>query len=319
MKDSETREEGGPSSDHNQIFPKKRIKLDEVSRIGGYKRGEGKLFASNLAGGDKTYTVKSPKWLGGKPLTFKYAEEAIHPNDLSQGKLHNCFLVAALAVVANQNADIIRNAIQDNGDNTFTITYYQKKRGTYKPVEITVTPEFPIREVYDKEKKQWVANANALHVGPGDNELWPRLMEKAYAQWKGKGNVSKGYKLLNKGGYEGHVYEALVGVDSQYVTDMISLSLEKLGQMQDEGFAISLSSLNSTNDDGKYYQVGKKGRLTTSHAYWIESIDVAKDKIVIRNPWGYRSSSDYRLVLSYDELTQNFDRYDINPLKREGE
>ncbi|MEM7029880.1 MAG: C2 family cysteine protease [Chloroflexota bacterium] len=311
-----TKKEASPSSQNSQALPKNSTNLDKVTRISGYKRAEGNLFATNLPDDDKPCTVKSPKWLGEESIPITYAEKEIHANDLAQGKLRNCFFVAALAVIANQNCDIIRNAIQDNGDETFTVTYYEKKGNTYRPIEITVTPEFPVREVYDKENKQWVANADVPHIGPGDNELWPRLMEKAYAQWKGKGNVGKGYEILNKGGYEGDVYEALTGVDSEYVTDMTSLTLEKLGQMQDEGFAISLSSLDTTDGDDKFYPVEGKGRLSTSHAYWIESIDVSNDKIVIRNPWGYRSSSDYRLELSYDELTQNFDRYDINPLQK---
>ncbi len=274
-------------------------KLDEKSRISGYTTAGGKLFDSGAAG-----------------------EPAVHPNDISQGQLGDCFLVTSLAVAASQNPGLIQNAVKDNGDGTYTVTFYEKRGGflgigdSYQPVQIKVTPDFPVREVYDKETGKWVADGNAPHIGTGDNELWPRLIEKAYGQWKGDGNVTKGYDILNDGGQSQNVMEALAGTDSKSTTNMKKYSLAELGEMHKNGTAITLSSLDSTDGSKKGSYNAGSGQLHTNHAYWVESVDVANNKVVVRNPWGYNSSSTHRIELTYDEFTKNFDRIDTNTLQR---
>ena len=59
----------------------------------------------------------------------------------------------------------------------------------------------------------------------------------------------------------------------------------------------------------------RQGQIHTTHAYWVESIDVENDRIVVRNPWGYESSSDYRIELTYKEFVKSFDRIDVNWLE----
>ncbi|MFZ2489186.1 MAG: C2 family cysteine protease [Anaerolineae bacterium] len=166
-----------------------------------------------------------------------------------------------------------------------------------------------------KETGQWVTDASVPHIGEGDDELWPRILEKAYAQWQGNGDITRGYQTLNKGGVSHDVFQALTGTDSQSTTDMREYSLQELAQLHNNGTAITLSSLNRTSDGEEGYYDAGKGRLHTTHAYWIESIDVTNDRIVVRNPWGYDSSSNYRIELSYDEFIESFDRIDMNSLQ----
>lgn len=118
----------------------------------------------------------------------------------------------------------------------------------------------------------------------GDQELWPRILEKAYAQWQGDGDITEGHQTLNEGGKSRDVIAALAGADSSSTTNMKKYNMQELARLHDSGAAITLSSLNS-NADGKegYYTAGG-GQLHTGHAYWIESVDAANDKIVVRNP-----------------------------------
>lgn len=198
------------------------VEADDVNRAGGGKKlGHGLRLTDfykvtngvPFLGGEgdvKTVTVKLPRWLGGKELTITTG--VIHPNDISQAQLGDCFLASSLAVVANQNPTLIRNAIRDNGDGTYTVTFYERQSGflgmshSYKPVQIKVTPEFPNGEIYLKEQKIWVkatphlTGADAIN---GKQELWPRLIEKAYGQWKANGEATRGYAVLNQGGW-GH-------------------------------------------------------------------------------------------------------------------
>jgi WXG100 family type VII secretion target len=285
--------------DDGRDFAGKKGKLDEKSRISGFERSNDKLFVQGQ--GDT---------------------RSIHPNDVAQGAIGDCFFVTSLAAVASQNPDFLRRAIKQNTDGTYTVTFYKKHEGflgigaKYEPVHITVSPEFPKREVFDKETGKWVPDANRPHSGTGDQELWPRLIEKAYAQWIGYGNATRGYQELNEGGYPRNVLTALTGVDSKSTGSMGKYNIDELAKLQQNGAAITLSSM-SKNESGKagFYPAGT-GQIHTNHAYWVESIDAKNNKIVVRNPWGYQSDNQYRIELTYEEFKKSFDRIDVNTLKR---
>jgi hypothetical protein len=77
----------------------------------------------------------------------------IHPNDVEQGLIGDCYLMSSMAAVADQNPDAINNMIADNGDGTYTVTFNEKRwerfsdlwNDRYKPVEVTVDDDFPMK------------------------------------------------------------------------------------------------------------------------------------------------------------------------------
>jgi len=236
-------------------------------------------------------------------------DSSIHPNDVSQGALGDCYFVASLAAVAKQNPGLIRRAIRDNGDGTYTVTLYKKTGGFlgfgghYEPVEITVTGEFPKGEYYSKEAKQWVAVTP--HVGTGDKELWPLIFEKAYGQLiAGDGRMPQVYKELNEGGFPQDALTALTGKSSE-THSPDHYTLQELVDFHQKGYALVLSSKD------KY----RNGTLVQNHAYWIESINMESGVVIVRNPWGYDNSKLNRIEIPFDELDDNFRSITINPLR----
>lgn len=104
--------------------------------------------------------------------------DGISPGDVQQRALGDCYFLAALASVAQQHPEVIWDAIKDNGDGTYTVTFYQDG----KPVQITVDNEFPVREDSNGNPTAQPVYAN---TGSSPQELWPMIMEKAYAQLDG--------------------------------------------------------------------------------------------------------------------------------------
>lgn len=284
----------------------------------------GKLF---IAGDSesKTVTFKVPfflrPFLGGQE-EIVYTTGAIHPNDISQGQLGDCFLVSSLAATADQNPALIRKAIQDNGDGTYTVTFYEKKGGIlgigarYEPVKVTVTPDLPVGEQYSEALGKWIPQKNPhlspADVGPqGEAEIWPHVIEKAYAQWQGNGDAARGFEILDQGGHSHKVLEALAGKDS-IDKDPDHYSISQLAEMDSKGQAIMLSSLPSAEGKNSWYH---NDTLVRGHAYWVESVDEKAGTITVRNPWGYDDSKKNKIVISYDDLDDNFRRITINPLR----
>jgi hypothetical protein len=221
---------------------------------------------------------------------------AVHPNDINQGGLGDCYLLSSLGAIALQNRSVIENAIRDNGDGTYTVTFHEPSNAPfwklwaddYNRVEITVSNEFATD-----------ANGAPAFARFGDtNELWPMIVEKAYAQWKG------GYQQIN-GGVAGNAMEAITGQESTVVVG--DMDLDDMAEAFEDGEAIVLSSMPSADAKGPLYD---NGTLVSGHAYFVTNVDEANGRVTIHNPWGWERGE---ITLTYQEYVDNFYRYSTNP------
>jgi WXG100 family type VII secretion target len=240
----------------------------------------------------------------------------IHPSDAKQGQIGDCFFVTSLAVVAQQQPELIRNAIRQNSDGTFTVTFHEERGGflgiggSVRPVQITVAPEFPQGERVKDGKTQTVApHIGVADVSSGKQEMWAMVVERAYAQWKGDGNAATGYTRLDEGGHTSDVLFALTGQKST-VRGAGDYGIGDLARLQREGQAITLASL-SKDDVGKkpYY---KDGKLVANHAYYVTDVNEQTGMVTIQNPWGW---DEYKVQVPYSELKNNFGHVTVNPLR----
>lgn len=240
----------------------------------------------------------------------------IEPEDVDQGRVGDCYLLASLAAISLHNPEAIRDMIRDNGDGTYTVTLYDRPglfSSEFRPVEVVVEPDFPLEDgdpVF----------ARAGDAIDGEQELWPMLVEKAYAQHHG------GYGRIS-GGWGDVAMEELTGVDStRYSPD--SMSFEDLIGHYEEGHAITASSLHEweirvgdeqildipdASDVNPLFHDDRfpGNSLSTDHEYYVTGVDSQAQTVSIRNPWGWEYSE---LTLSFEEFQEAFRRVSVNPI-----
>lgn len=288
---------------------------------GGTGGGGGDDFAGD--GGKKlTDDARIVRWDADESDLFASpdgTEHEIHANDIDQQSLGDCYFVAALAGLADQDPDLIRNAVVDHGDGTYTVTLWEKVDGEYRPVEITVTNEFPVTATWDETNEVW-REGSSYTAGEADGELWPRIFEKAYAQHLGDGDLVAGYREII-GGDGAEALEVLTGVDSQTVGTG-SFSIKELDAMHNDGVLLPASHRNRPDagwwtklfgDPTGWYDAGSD-EVVTRHQYWIDDIDVGAGMVVVRNPWGYADGDKHLIELTYDEFVDAFREIDYSPV-----
>lgn len=131
----------------------------------------------------------------------------IHPNDVAQGLVGDCWLHAGLAAIADANPDLIQQAIRENPDGTYAVTLWNYKSepgsSAYEgsSQEFTVSPGVPVLaedlavEVlaqFGLIGKRTRKAGDWAFAQPGDidtsgdravYELWPTLFEKAMIEF----------------------------------------------------------------------------------------------------------------------------------------
>ncbi|MBI5201656.1 MAG: hypothetical protein HY925_08740, partial [Elusimicrobia bacterium] len=134
----------------------------------------------------------------------------IHPNDVKQGAIGDCYYMSSIASVAQQRPELIREMIHDDGKGRYTVTYHRWDGDAPAAVKVTVDNTFPSRA------------AGPLYAHDGDTELWPMILEKAYAKFHDNSYVQIGY-----GGWPDEALRELSGKPSSR-TDARSTSLKSI-------------------------------------------------------------------------------------------
>ena len=256
----------------------------------------------DVAGRRRTKLINAFSYWSDQKDTPLFAHEPTI-NDLKQRLVSNCYMLAGVTGLINQNPDLIKQCIRDNGNGTVTVRLYEwqkveptetgetdetadekdemvdKKEDSEEVIEIAKTELRPIYVKVTKEIPR-IAGADALSAGA----LWMQMIEKACA-CVGR-NGAKGYRSLWYGN-GGDFLERLLGVSPKRV------SIDN----QDELF----EKLRRAREDGYVYNAGTKktaGRgLSTGHAYAVlgaEERDGVR-YVWLRNPYSnmsakYRSS-----------------------------
>lgn len=250
--------------------------------------------------------LTTPTWR----LYVKGAREtsAVHPNDVNQGSHNDCFLVAAMAAIAQQHPEPdrwARDLIKDNGDGTNTVTFYERQAdGTYKAKPVTVRSELSVG-----------------HARPDDpGETWPALIEKAYAKAYGERGVYP-FQFKSEGGVSGVALEQLTGKPSQYLGAM-DVSIEALADYQAKGYAITLPThWDQTNDVDPLqvpnwhpaYASNVYGeQLTQWHVYYLHKVDLDTGTVTIHNP---NSLPRKDIQIPYDQFQLAFRGIQMNPVR----
>ena len=197
-------------------------------------------------------------------------------NDVNQGQVGDCFILAALGAIAKQHPEKIKQIITDNGDGSFNVKIYKPDlSGNY----VGTTQKVDGKLVGDGHAKYGdMAKTN----GKEQKEAWTVLIEKAYIQANGS------YSEANKGGSARNVLTAITGKEAITKKDY---KPEELVGLLTSGKAVVMST--PENLDGLNGQTKNKFqntyKLVTQHAYVLSEVkkdDKGRDIAVLYNPWG---------------------------------
>lgn len=250
----------------------------------------------------------SYKYIDGQPFIAAPGEPDIHESDVNQGAIGDCYFVAPLAAMARteRGRQILRDMIRENPDGTYTVKFYETGGflglGGRDPVEVIVTPEFPM----NKDKTPVFAGFGDR--AGGEVELWTMLIEKAYAKYYGGD-----YEEI-VGGFAYDAFEELTGIESTVVAAQ-DIEFEALAQHFENGDAMTVSTFSPwplipdiTDRESRY----TSKELVKAHEYYITEVNRADQTVTIRNPWGYHLAP---LTYSFDDFKTLFNDVSINPLQ----
>jgi hypothetical protein len=209
-------------------------------------------------------------------------------NDINQGYLGDCYVLACLAEVAHQDSGIISTMFTVNGNNTYGVRYYVNGVAEYVTVDNELTDEF--------------------NTG---TDIWASLAEKGYAQLQASGvvtgntiNYGNSWSTIGNGGYPEYALEEITGASQ--ITDFVAngrswetfvynSSLNETSSSTGSSTATVLKTLIADLAAGDDLVLSSNTNATASngmttlvadHALSIYGYDSSTGMLEIRNPWG---------------------------------
>jgi|GEM_PF-1239503 len=183
--------------------------------------------------------------------------------DVQQGRLADCYFLAALGALAHTNPQALRDMVTDNGDGTFTV-HFGGEAG-----DVTVDDDFAVD-----------GRGRALYAGTGETdnpELWVAVIEKAFAQVEG------GYTDIEYG-WAHEAIAFLTGHDDFTVRAPSGFTSTEIGAALDEGRTVTASSYSGETGDKKNAENG----IVSNHVYVVLGVRERNGATEVRvyNPWG---------------------------------
>ncbi|MSU77707.1 MAG: hypothetical protein EXS16_06390 [Gemmataceae bacterium] len=216
--------------------------------------------------------------------------DSVNIYDIQQGKIGDCAFLAAVGAMVNQNPALIRNLIQYNGNGTATVNFFPTVGAAAVPITVNLT----LDAGYSQAK---LAGDYRMSAGASPHrewEIWPQVLEKAYALFRAQqgSNVNNVYANLgDQWAYE--VWQYLANQAAQEVTTAGLTAASIAAQINlhfTNGSKIVVPSETDaivTVDDGLFGPLNYK--IVGSHAYTLLRIgqDVdGNDIMELFNPHG---------------------------------
>jgi hypothetical protein len=289
--------------DHVRVLTRKVVYSDPANT----KSGIGNLFAGSSA--TQLGNLVSKWFLGSdRPTaegTYRYAsgslfQSGVSYTDIDQGGSADCYFLAALGSVALKTPSKIYNMFIDNGDDTFTVRFFNNGVADY----VTVDRYLPTNSwggfVYAN-------NSSGMAYNNASNELWVALAEKAYAQinesgWIGQDNTNT-YAGIDFG-WAGNALKQITGQNAENhgMNDyFLGIRIgDNVGDMWN-AFAAGRSVVVNSNDSGV------ASGIVANHSYILTGYNYSTGRYMLYNPW---AGSGATIELTKAQLADNFGSWD---------
>ena len=219
----------------------------------------------------------APATFGGAALTqVLYLTErgdttAISANDIHQGQIGDCFLLSSIGELALYHPGMISSMIHATGSGSGTVSLFSGLNGqtagfgatAFKPLLEAVTNSFSASSV---------DNGATQDVLGTSKEIWPQILEKAYAQANG------GYAGIQNGGNPCIALQELTGHTAQWEAPASAT----LAALMKNVMAGDLVVMDTGAGSSQFNLVGH-------HAYMFEGIQTTAGvaSVKLGNPWGF--------------------------------
>ena len=212
--------------------------------------------------------------IASSSATYQFVEgslfqDGISENDVAQGSLGDCYYLAALATVPVDKPEVIQNMFIDNGDNTYTVRFYNNGVADY----VTVDRYLPTYSWGGRVYADWGGGS----YNESDNELWVALAEKAYAQINESGWIGQN----GTNSYDG-IWGGWIEVSMRHISGL-STSTRSVNYMTEQEL---IDLINSDQLLGANVWTTDYG-LVSAHCYAITSYNESDGTFHFQNPWGY--------------------------------
>lgn len=274
--------------DYVRVLAEKVVNGDRANRM---RPGSGEETVEDLIqkwfyGADRPETQYEYRRVEGElfqdgPLA-QDVEDLIKYEDVRQGELADCYLMAAAAEVAYRSPQSIWNMFTDNGDGTYTVRLYTARGLDYVTVDSYLPTDSQGNLVYASYRD---------YYGNATNELWVPLLEKAFAQ------------VARDNSYDAIAWGSIYGTIQNVAGDRTRSY--RLGRTSD--------SVVEAFDAGEMiaFATKKKGEIVNpdiaaDHGYALVGYDPVSQTFTLYNPWGMNASKPGLVDLTWDELRQDF-------------
>jgi hypothetical protein len=291
---------------------------DEISRARAERADAHARYQDFVAAGDPCEGATEPKHpdacvrqkIDNAVLFQKEGADAdaVDAADVQQGRMGDCHLLAPLAALAStpQGRALLRGAIVENRNDkgevvSWTVTLHKPEphllwKTTFRDVSVTVDGPYVVGHAVPRGEN-------------GQSEVWPAIMEKAYAQYAG------GYDKIANGGRPTDAIAVLTGQEATYHS--LGWLGRWLGGYDGDDLRADLANgkivVLSTRAvfEGQGRPGAANGRaapdahgLIEDHAYFVTGTTERDGRLFVKmgNPWG----ADPPGLVPFDELAPWF-------------
>jgi Calpain family cysteine protease len=241
----------------------------------------------------------------------KFGGDDLNPYRVAQGHTGDCYLMAAIAAVARVNPGAIRRLIRARPPGQYDVDLYEHRWLVSDAVHTeTVDATVPVRADGSPLYGSGLQFRNEVEA---DRPLWPLLIEKAYAQWKGGyGAINMGYGSVGLETLTGH------GADTYMVSQYSPSEIgRRIGEAKHDGKAVTASTAQLPPDvlgggagqsAGEHMGTIEGKTVVGGHSYAVENVEPAVSTVSLQNPWGY----DHLQDLTWTGFKHVFNHWDVD-------